>query len=810
MAYFFLGAYVSNVSSSCSWGDNSTCTITLVEDWENGVYVQIPRCGTPLVFSIGAFSFGGILQRWTYQESTGGRTYDVILESPAKYLDGIQVILGEFNGAQVNEGNVHAPYGGTIFGTQLANIMNVFGYYEHPTQGSGGYGSANANSAGMEARKVLTTIQTISAGGSQFGQKPQFGGFSYNLDLGDLISYVSDNFRLQGPVQSLSSIIQECCDVCGLDYMVELRGTRTIRVRVISRGSQPNPDAVAGLINSWNSSGILISKQIGKEYAAPITQKVVVGGKASRILEQSAYTTIPVWGKKANGEYVTGLGSKTPTVYSSPTAIVPVLLDEYSGNTDYTASMMEIRMATGGRDTWEAFKAFETLYRVERNGFNDIYTSPWLSKIGPTVNVLNLLYSGFATSFDFENTSIAYANKRVSGGQNYYGDKIWAAVSRVANDFYGQVFLMKLDTYEPGGIPGNVRWVEDDFIYENAWDIADSAWNGGEFAYGDSTFYDGEGRQKGTAAWGQYANYDYSALGSDWGLSSGGYIGTTKGGPDKEIYWIDNLPHVIVRSGGQVLVYDGLTTPDFGLTVLVWLFSGRYVHPAYYMTSGMNNVQISIPPAVAYPEYFYIPQQSNSYCWGPWWAWSGNGAGIGLSEAVFDADLRPEVFGGGSDMDKAGIAAATAGLATAGELETGSVELVGLPFARIGDQLAGGPYINGISINVGVDQVSTTYNFSSWTPEYGKLSQVNIARMKKIRRGVLAFMQSNRAKITKQPFPKRPFNKSELATLSQAQGTAARPNITMMHSFFNTVAAQATGGNINRGANPNQWNLRGP
>ena len=804
MAYTFYGAYISNVSCSTSWGDNATCTVTLVEDPENGIFVKIPKTGTPAYLSVGSFYFGGILQRWTYQESISGRTYDVILESPAKFLDGIQVILSDFNGAMVYDGGQFFPYQNSIFGTQLANVMNPFGYYEHPTVGNGGYGSSNSNNAGMPAQKALRAIETISNGGTQFGSQPTFSGHTYNLDLSAITNSISDSFRLQGPVQSLSAIIQECCELTGQDYMVQLRG-KTIEIKTISRGSQFNPNAVKNIVNSWQSSGILVSQQIGKEYATPITQKLTVGGRVSRMLIQDASTTIPVWGKQANSRYITGLGTPTPTVYARPNSYVPVLLDEYSGSVGYQATIMELRMATGGRDTWETFKSFETAFGVERNGYNNPHFSPWYGKIGANLNIFNLLSQGYATSFDFENTSAAYANKKNSGYLNATNDKIWAAVSRVANEFYGQVFLMELKNYEPGGVSGNLRYVQDDYVWENAWDIADSAWdNRGIFQ--DPSFYDNEGRMKACCAWPQDVRFDYSALGSDWAISNDGYISSTKGGPDKEIYWINNLPYVVVRSGGTVLSYDGITTPDFGLTVLYWYFTGQYIDPLYYMTSGQNNVQISIPPLPVPPYSFAIPQQSNTYCWGPWWAWSGNGDGIGLSDVVFDNDLRPEVFGSQSTLDSAAFAATTTGLANAGELETGSVELVGLPFANIGDMMAGGPYINGISINVGVDQLTTTYEFSSWTPEYGKLSQVNIARMKKIRRGALALMQSNRAKITKQSFPKRPFNKSEMAQLSLAQGTAARPNITMIHSFFNTAAAQA-GGLINLQGNPQNFDI---
>jgi hypothetical protein len=785
------GAYISNVSSSVSWGDNSTCTITIVEDPENDVFASIPSPGTPAYISLGSFYFGGILQRWTYNESLSGRTYDVILESPAKLLDGVQVILSDFNGSIVTEDTRYEPYNYGIFSNQLQNIYNVFAYWENPTVGNGGYGSSNSNSAGMPANKVLTTLQQLTNGGGPFGNRMNLGGHLYSLDLSELSSYISDNFRLQGPVQSVTSIIQECCELAGLDYMVELRG-RTIKIRTISRGSVPNANAVANLVNSWQNSGLLISKQIGKEFAAPVTQKLAVGGPVSRLLVQDATTTFPVWGKLANSQYIVDTNINTVTAYSNPAASVPVLLDEYSGSINYTASVMELRMATGGKDTWEAFKAFETMYGVERNGYNDPASSPWYSKIGADINIFNALSEGRFTSFDLTNTSYATAIKRNSGYLDFTKDKIWSAVNRVASEFYGQVFFMRLDTYEPGGESGNVRWVTDEYVKQHVWDITDSAWDPRPL-FQDPAFYDAEGRVKGGCAWPTDTRFDYSALGSDWTTTSDGGIATTKGGADKEIYYIDGQPYVIVRSGGAVLSYDGITTPDFGLTVLVWYFTGQFIHPALYMTSGTNNVQISIPPLVVPPYSYGVPQQSTTYSWGPWWAWSGNGDSVGLSECVFDAELRPEVFGSSAALDQAGYAAATAGLARSSFQETGQVEVVGMPFANVGDMLGGGPYINGISINVGVDQTSTTYTFSSWTPEFGKLSQVNIARMKKIRKGALALVQSNRAKVTKQQFPKRPFNKSSMAQLSAAQGTTARPNITMIHGFFSDVVGQATG-----------------
>ena len=138
------GVYVKNVSSSIGWGgQGGSCQMTLVEHPEQGLEIpkpafsgvdplNSPAVGTAVGFQYGSFSFGGILQRYTYKESTGGFTYDVVLESPAKLLDGIQVILDEFQGTIFSPANAFYPYFGSTEPDQfdyefVTNVWNVFG-----------------------------------------------------------------------------------------------------------------------------------------------------------------------------------------------------------------------------------------------------------------------------------------------------------------------------------------------------------------------------------------------------------------------------------------------------------------------------------------------------------------------------------------------------------------------------------------------------------------------------------------------------------------------------------------------------------
>lgn len=789
----FFNAYIQNISTSIAWGDGATCQIDLVEDPQNGVNLNIPSYGAPVGFSLGSFYFGGIFQRGSYKESLSGRTFNVVIESPAKYLDGIQVILSDFNGQVFNGNTRYSPASGPAFTNQIYNVWNPFAHRENYQYG-GIYGGSNVNSMGFPVSDALQLIELISNGGSYFGGRAVFGNYTFSVNLSEIRNVLSGSkYRLKGPVQSLSSIIQECCELAGLDYYCEVVGNignnniienPTINIRTIFRGYQPTPGAVEQLVSNAENNGTLISKNIGYEWSVPTTQQLVIGGKASRMLIQTSDTTIPIWGKLQNNQYIFNQDlALTPFVYSSPTYRVPISLDEYSGVIGYYASIFELRMATGGRESWETFKTFETMYGVEVNGYNDYLYAPWYGKVADTKQTFDKLVARqtgqIVPSSDFENSSWKYAIKRVGGYLNEISDKIWSAVSRVANNFYGQVFLMQINTYEPGGLANNIRFIQEDVQQENAWDIADSAWVPVPL-FADLNFYDGEGRMKGGAAWPQNPFYDYSSLGSDWAVTPDGGIATNKGGPDKEIYWINNLPYVIVRSGGQVTFQDGLTTPDFGLSVLIWLFTGQWIDPRYYLSAGAQNLQISIPPNIVAPTSFGVPQESNRYTWGPWWVW--NNGSPGRSEIKFDESLRPEVFGSEALLDAAGFAAAETGLAQSALNETGSVELIGLPFANVADQFGGGgPYINGMSVSVGTGGITTTYQFQSWTPKFGALSQTNIERIKNVRKGLLAFAQNKRSQITRKPLPQLRFEKSDLASLSEQ---FKRSSPSMMGSVF--------------------------
>ncbi len=63
------GAYIASISTSIGWGgQGGTCQLTLVEDPENDINIDLPAVGTACYLKYYGFYFGGVFQRYTYKQ----------------------------------------------------------------------------------------------------------------------------------------------------------------------------------------------------------------------------------------------------------------------------------------------------------------------------------------------------------------------------------------------------------------------------------------------------------------------------------------------------------------------------------------------------------------------------------------------------------------------------------------------------------------------------------------------------------------------------------------------------------------------
>ena len=868
------GCWVQSISASVGWGGtSSTCSLRIIEDPKNN-FVWTPPLdsnddvlvGAACYFQYKGFYFGGVFTRWSYGESTSGRYYDIILESPAKLLDGVQVIMDAFEGTEYNFGTisqgVNTPDTNETgrynrfrpstqnpnITTEVNNVYNALGHFENYTFG-GILGRADTNSVGFPANKLLETIELLSCPfenpDAAFAHKCVFGDQEYfKIDLSQINDIAPEYYRIGGVTQSINGVISDVTELVQYDYFITLEKdpnegkleapvlvmgpegkavkaeelsedelsdlweegddggglikNPNIKVVAIDKTSQPSPGIIRSLVNDFKKQDILMSSSIGQELQDNTTQKLVIGGPASRLVTRQVGLSTAIWGKTKSSDYIFDTGTsrtggnfpvsssyKVGSRYNSLTdRIIPISIDPFTPPS-YLASVFELRMATGGRNSWQTYKVFESV-------FNDSYESdPWCVDIDIDKATLEVLMAGNRGAMSLASTSKQTADKsfdtdfdNASRTASETTGVIFDAVANTANNFYGKMFLVPMPE-EPGGQDNNTRWITEDQKYEPSWEAVDSAFDNA-FRFKDVQFFTAEGRTKTYVEWQYAANRDFSKLGSGYAkyhenlynlnfdnldtiVPRGFGIASAGCSIDRSATFYqaagrdygNGKPYAVMNTGQQIVEYDNLTTPDFGLTVLANYFFGLEIKPERYIGPGKANTKISIPPRVVFPRSFGIGQQSNRYAWGPWYG----GSLKGKSEVIQDESLVPETFGSIDGMNQSGESTASVGNAEMSGSETGYVEIADFPSYNIAERFAGsGPYVSDMSFSIDTSGFKTTYKFNTWTPQFGKLAKYNIDRIARINKASLELLQRERAKITKRPLlpPASPITAQDL------------------------------------------------
>jgi len=768
------GGYIESLSSGAGYGaDGGSCQISLV--FENDGPLRpydldrnFPELGTAVGIKWGEFEFGGILQRFTHKRSLDGYKYDVIIESPGKWLDGVQIITEGFQGTTFpaithnhpqtgdflpsNKFNTENNY---IFTNDVNNIWNPFAVLENYQYG-GNFGNSDINSAGFPAKSLLSLIEEISRGEHPFGGKAVFGESEYEVDLSELIPIVPEFFRVKGPHQSLNSIIQECCEISIHDYIVFVKPKRgsisngiiekpVIKIKVVDKREPPNPDTIKIIVNQYEREKKLVSADFGKEFSDTVTQKLVIGGPASRHVMSSPYNFYPVWGKTAGirPQYIIG----NRTVSAGGMDMFASVQVSLNSGAMYNATVLEVRCAMSSFETWILYKAL----------MGDSLLAKF-SKIRIDDYAINGLINRSITSEQLFNTD--KEAKQVYGpyyqGSNPYDEiqKIYNAVKTVGDQFYGKRFFVPLP-FEPGGIDNNIKFINEDQQYITSWKLADSAWVDNK-PFSDVSFYDGDGRLKAVSSWIIGNQFDYSGLGSEYAFGMGGIASVVN--VEKDIYWQNlgsiALPYCIVEVK-DVLNFDQYTTDKLGAGHLLKLIRGIDVDSSSLINFGSDDGSsgYGIAPAKQAPTFISIPQESNRYTWGPWWRYSSK---KGKAEIESDTSLTPETFGSSSVLNSVGYAYAFVSGANVAGNESGYVEVAEVPVYNLAERFAvSGPYVSNIDINYGIDGVRTTYKFNTWTPQFGKLAKYNADRISRINKSTIRFLQEQRERFIKPPLPQK-------------------------------------------------------
>jgi len=125
----FLGSSIRSFNIGLGWGGQETSlSVSLADDLKAGDTFSPPSVGAPVLFSYMGWNYAGLLQKWSQQGNAGGYpTYEATIVDPRVLLDGVQVILSDYTGTVPfpNLINVYGYLENQGFGTSRLNEAGV-------------------------------------------------------------------------------------------------------------------------------------------------------------------------------------------------------------------------------------------------------------------------------------------------------------------------------------------------------------------------------------------------------------------------------------------------------------------------------------------------------------------------------------------------------------------------------------------------------------------------------------------------------------------------------------------------------------
>jgi hypothetical protein len=263
----FLGATVLSINSSLGFGaQESTLSVDLIEDCSlNQTFLpknNTVKVGDPVYFTtkqgesnIG-FDFGGILMSWNKTQNDSGLTYNAKVSDPRSLLENATIIVDSYLGLPI----------------QTNNYFNVYAWWESNVLAAScaDYGSSSSSERGMPYSKIIQALE----GMNPIIYSPT--GAQLYIDFSSFPQNLPEYYRVPGPSISVLQLIQDVCDVLGLDFFVTLVEATTlnkITINTIDLSAQPS--SFEYIIDTFNGSGTDLS--YGQELRNEKTRTMVIG-----------------------------------------------------------------------------------------------------------------------------------------------------------------------------------------------------------------------------------------------------------------------------------------------------------------------------------------------------------------------------------------------------------------------------------------------------------------------------------------------------------------------------------------------------
>ena len=730
----FLNASISQFSGAVGWGSEpSTLNVTLVEDPKALDAFTAPAVGQPINFVYSGWQFRGILQSWKYSKSESGFIYNVVCTDPREVLDGYQLILGGYTQA------ITSP-----------NIANVYGFYE-----SSAFGSSQRNETGIPWQQVRSAATSIINGGGAFGGAISLRGTTYSIDLSQLPN-IDPKYRVGSESMSLMEYISEICEAGSHDFYINVIGGNTIKVFTIDRSTAVPPGALTSFVAS-NSN--ITSSEVGVEFRNEPVGKFLTGPNRVDMWIQNVggQSIWPFWDFETNFNLKmgTGINNAHTVTLDSRSVQVPGVGPTYETDVD------ELRSVLDSQAAWETFLQFHSPPHVTTgihiNKYDDIGIIGSISKAAKVA-------AGIAANMQTKKEQSEKASDAMDDDHEEAVTRMYSFLLGYARDYYGKQFMVDIPNVDAAIEPDTdkVRLSYETeslgFIDPDAWDLAIS----NNIIPQDANRLAGEdGRFPPYVRYDNIVSLDFSEVPDDQIIYNAGQTSAFIKCGIREGVAFENVsnvtgPRAVVVLPGVVRqrITPGENNDQVGAirTVLDDDIINGNSTPAekenYLNGFGVDNQSDGRAGLAILPDMAAIPLKNNKQTYGPWQSVGSNG------KMIFEQDpsLVPWNYGGFAEMNIVGDAKVNDNVSTMQELETGSIEIPGVPAYTMGQQLVGGgPYVTDVTVTIGEGGVTSRYQFSTWTPRFGRLRKANIQRLSLLAKKNAQNERAGRSQLVKTP-----------------------------------------------------------
>jgi hypothetical protein len=440
----FLDATVISFNSTLGFGSQeSTLSVDLVEDCEaSPPQVFAPRVnsviiGQPVYFTtaqspgiIEFFEFGGLLTNWTATQNNSGLVYNAKVADPRSILENTAVIIDTYLGAPI----------------QGKNYINAYAFYESSVLDGNcsAYGTSWGSERGMPYQKIIDALKNMQPQPTIWSPT----NFQFQVDFTTFPTGLPEYYRVPGPSISILQLLQDVCEVLGLEFFVTMifdGSMPIIKVNTISLNQQPT--SFKYIIDSFDS--IATDLTYGQELRNEKTRSLLFGEQQHYLSAVNTFDFFFGEDELTGDPIVPFMRDNCGNfwIYKRISSLNMSLNKPFPTNGPYTISELDIRSAMSSYQLWHD-RTFDT---NTPGSFNEALRALHPDAVANLKASIDTLLNG-ATALDATigvsdvannpSKSSAYANK-YSVTEDL--KKIHSFLQNIGDTYYGKEYMCLLN-----------------------------------------------------------------------------------------------------------------------------------------------------------------------------------------------------------------------------------------------------------------------------------------------------------------------------------------------------------------------------